>query len=115
MGCDRPSGFTRGLAELEFGEFPPNWEGELPPRKPREELERDLSPGFEGRDLKHEQVEEVLGFFDQYEERYYEAPNGGGTFHRECGGGAMKQIEELGVYCANCGKLPDLLPPECMR
>lgn len=113
MGCDRPNGLTRSLVELEHMKFPRNWSEELPPKETQDQLREKFTKVARERGLTTQQFEEALDFFEKYEERYYETP-GGGCYHRACGGGAMQQIE-LGVYCANCGKLPDLLPPAFMQ
>jgi hypothetical protein len=66
------------------------------------------SEAFVRRGFTEQQIEEILDFSVKYHERYYE--ESAICYHRECNGGAMVQ-GEMGVYCANCGKLPDLLPP----
>jgi hypothetical protein len=113
MGCERPSGIGISIVRDSSIKFPSNWSGELPPRATRDELRNQMASMFRRRNLSRSQTEEVLDFLKKYEERYYEAPDGQ-CYHRQCGGGSMVQ-GELGVYCANCGKLPDLLPPTFMR
>jgi len=117
MGCEKPSGPFIGMIRDSNIKFPSNWSDTLPSPAKREELKAQMMLGFQRRNLSELQVEEALDYFEKYEERYYEVTEGarkGSTFHRLCGGGAMVQ-GETGVFCANCGKLPDLLPPAFMR
>lgn len=113
MGCERPDGFILSLLRDTPRSFPTNWSGELPPKESQEQLKERFSPRLKEMGMTPEQVEEALDFFEQYKERYYEV-EGGQCYHRTCGGGAMVQTGG-GVFCATCGKLPDLLPPECLR
>lgn len=92
--------------------FPPNWIGELPPKKTESELRRWFARGFEERRWTPEQIEEFVRFRLEYEERYYEEVPSGQCYHRTCGGGAMVERPSNGIYCAKCGKLPDLFPPD---
>ncbi len=112
MGCERPGGIGANLWRDSNIRFPPNWKGQLPPAASRSDLELQLASGFERKKLTPEQVKEALDFFEQYEARYHE--QAGQSYHRPCEGGAVVQ-GELGIYCAKCGKLPDLIPPECVR
>ena len=117
MGCERPRGPFIGLLRDAHIKFPPNWSNTLPPPATREELRVQMAPMFQKRNLSEPQVVEALDFLEQYEGRYYEAMEGerqGSTFHRPCGGGVMVQ-GETGIFCANCGRLRDLLPPVFMR
>lgn len=96
------------------GGFPPDWEGDLPPVMTRDQLKEQMEVAFRERGgFSDAQVEEALDFYVQYEERYHEAP-GGKMYHRQCGGGAVKE-GMAGVLCSRCGKLPDLVPPEFLR
>ena len=96
------------------GGFHPDWEGELPLVMTREELQKQMEPSLRERGgFMDTQVESALDFFQQYEERYHEAP-GGKMYHRPCGGGAVKQ-GMAGILCSRCGKLLDLIPPEFLR
>ncbi len=115
MSCERPGGpiIDRLLFDANI-KFPPNFSGELPPGMTREQLREQMAPVFSQRGLSAAQVEEALDFLVEYEGRYYEVVGASDTFHRPCGGGAMVQ-GRTGVFCAKCGQLPDLLPPECMR
>ncbi len=113
MGCERPDGPFIDMVRDNAIKFPPNWVGELPPQETRVELRTYITPGFARRRLSAQQIEEVLDFFVAYEARCFEAP-GGQCYHRSCDGGAMVE-GETGVFCAKCGRLPDLLPPACMR
>lgn len=112
MGCERPSGPVMDLMRDSFIKFPPNYEGELPPVESRECLKEQFFEMFRKRKLSEDEIKQALDFLEEYENRYYEDMNSGQCYHRECGGGAMVQ-GNLGVYCAKCGKLPDLIPPEC--
>lgn len=117
MGRERPGGLFINILRDSHIKFPPNWSGTLSPPATRDELKAQMAPMFQKRNLSDGQVVEVLDFLEKYEERYCEVMEGeqrGSTFHRPCGGGAMVQ-GETGVFCANCGKLPDLLPPAFMR
>jgi|GEM_PF-2636491 hypothetical protein len=117
MSCERPSEPIIDLWRDAHIEFPPNWEGELPPPSTRVEMHHQMALAFQERKLSDEQVKEALDFFEQYEARYYEVTGGeqaGNTYHRPCGGGAVAQ-GKTGVFCAKCGILPDLVPPTCIR
>ena len=110
MGCERPDGIGVKLFRDSKIKFPPNWEGELPAPSSRKELEQLLGDQFKKRNLTEEQITETLDFFEKYEARYYERKDSQ-CYHRPCNGGAMVE-GELGIYCANCDKLPDLTPPK---
>lgn len=117
MGCEKHSSQIIDMALDAHIKFPPSWSGTIPPPITREELKIQMTTMFQQRNLSEPQVAEALDFLEKYEERYYEAMEGdkkGSTFHRPCGGGAMVQ-GKTGIFCANCGKLPDLLPPIFMR
>lgn len=117
MACERPGGIAIDALRDSRIQFPPKLAGEIPPPATREELSEQFGPVFKSRQLSDGDVKEALDFLEGYEQRYYEVVEGervGETFHRVCGGGAMAQ-GETGVFCANCGKLPDLIPPECLR
>lgn len=114
MSCERPSGLAASLWRDSSIKFPPNWEGELPPAESEASLRERVTAAVTRRGLTAEQGEEAIRFFLAYEERYYEKTSEGQCYHRACDGGAVVQ-GELGIYCANCGKLPDLLPPAFMR
>ena len=114
MGCERPGGPIIDMVRDAHIKFPPNWTKELPPPMNREGLRGQLFIEFERRHLSGQQIEEAIDFFEQYEMRYYEVCGDGATYHRACGGGAMAQ-GNTGIFCAKCGKLPDLIPPEFLR
>lgn len=95
--------------------FPPNWQGDLPPCETRDQLKARMQAGFARMKLTESQINEALDFLEVYEKRYYEQMvEGGGIFHRTCGGGFVVE-KQTGVFCAKCGKLLDLFPPEFMR
>lgn len=114
MNCERPGGPFIDLLRDFHLKFPPNWVGELPAPATREELSAQMAVGFLERKLGEEQINEALNFFEQYELRYYEVVGKGLYYHRPCGGGAIVE-GETGIFCAKCGKLPDLFPPACLR
>lgn len=86
---------------------------QLPPPSSREELRTQLGASFQERGLSPGEIEEALDFFEEYEKRYYEVVGEGTTYHRQCGGKMVQ--DSTGVHCPNCGSLPDLIPPQCIR
>lgn len=116
MVCERPGGPIIDMWRDSHVKFPSNYSGDLPPRATRDELRGQMASMFQQRKFSKAQVEEALDFFEQYEERYYEVTEGerrSSTYHRLCGGAMVQR--ETGIFCAKCGKLPDLLPPIFMR
>ncbi|MDP3727208.1 MAG: hypothetical protein Q8R35_01060 [bacterium] len=93
------------------GGFPPNWIGELPPKKTEAALRQWYALALEERRWTEAQIEEFMRWRLEYEDRYHEQVPSGQCFHRACGGGAMVERPGDGVYCAQCGKLPDFFPP----
>jgi hypothetical protein len=90
----------------------PNWDGKIPPLATREKLRVQSLALSRSQRLSSLEVEELLNFLEEYETRYFEIDEI--TYHRPCNGGAITQSAnrcEEGVYCAKCGKLPDLIPP----
>jgi len=94
--------------------FPPAYNGTLPPPAAREQLEKQLAEGLAKRNLTPEQTEEAFVFFEEYERAYFEDMETSRCYHRKCGGAAVVQ-GNTGIFCERCGKLPDLIPPECIR
>lgn len=94
--------------------FPPNWEGELPKPATREELQTQLAKGLQQAKIPDAQIAESLDFLEQYESRYYEMIGEDVIYHRPCGGGAVVE-GETGIFCAKCGRLPNLIPPAFLR
>jgi len=86
---------------------------QLPAPLTREELRAQLGAGFQERGLSQKQIEEALDFYVEYEARYYEVMGEGITYHRTCGGKMIQ--DKTGIRCPNCGRLPDLIPPKCIR
>ncbi len=93
------------------GGSPPDWIGELPPKKTEVELRQWYGRTFEERRWTSDEIEEFIRWRFEYEERYYEELPSGQCYHRVCGGGAMVERPGEGVYCSRCGKLPDFFPP----
>jgi hypothetical protein len=88
--------------------FQKNWIGHLPEAATRDTLRSLMAPVILKQGMNALETEQFLDLLERYEGEYHETPDGH-FYHRKCGGGAMVR-GTLGVYCANCGKLPSLLP-----
>ena len=89
--------------------FPKNWSGDLPRVSTRDALRSQVTSIIRRRQMTAPEAEEFLNLLERLEKEYFEPPDGR-LYHRACGGGAVVW-NNLGVHCANCGKLPSLLPP----
>jgi len=113
MDCEELSGIKHPVFSDDFQlQFMADWEGVLPPSATRDELKVEMEKIFSERKLSDEQIEETLDFLEKYEARYYENSDGK-CYHRSCKGSVGERCGK--VFCSNCGRLSDLLPPEFMR